>query len=1268
MRNNLTASMFDLSMKDKPKTPFGKLKDKMKVKKLFDMESSSAIVPSNIGRLESDDEDEKKPKSKAALFLKGRLRKGSLTKSNTSLGSDSTISSTSGTAPSSAGISIVLPDFPKKPAARNSSLSSEPSMKDIESSPRLTHKRAFSDEVSQLSLFPEPKAVQNLKQKSSPISKSSVCINGSHVYSEVSLPKPSPNPLEKIPPVSKSFQNISKKAEEFGVSEKAGGNLQVSEKQDKQPTPSSVPALEELKSPPKNIVQKTKKEEIRQESKPVQITTPMVHPNELSKVKHHEEPIKDEKKQKTSLFYHETNKHNANTKNLVEPGHQVPAESEEKVKSGGWFGVKDTKETPHKPSFPCGPVAPPEANEKGSSLVERHSLVAFSPSPVDQQESLHKDGSLSLGKVLSGPCAVPVNVSEWEDQFDEFASSRLQPSVNKSALPETNRKGHDYTSYSPNYLIDNPTSSQKLKENVNVEFQLHTSPPAECLQGKTGTKNAPESSPVHLQCSDDAQYSLSPLSARMKPADEVRSLSDRRAAECERWQNSGDPSPVQNVSVRNRLPPTQSSCLFVTISSLTPTDFVTGEKPKVLPVKETKQKIVTASPTMEKSSIARNADHGKAHLLDHDPLCMSSVGSSKQVLDPSCVNLTGELQLSTEIKEGMAYTDYNSNSLFMSHKEPSANKESLGFVVVNGLENSININTESTPPPKPRVEINIDKNHKQTFNEGNARSSGELGNGLEEQQENNRHNKHIVHAVSPFPVIEIESPVQASVSVIAESDIEKPPYYTRGENDKAKLGVSDALELNESSVPEQFQTCPSKVSLDTLDNLETEESSDKLKSASSLELMNAHRPKRSVRAGNVALEKEFNFLKPVSVPQLKSNMPVSIETAHPAYAKRTDQSSLLFLSAVEEQFPNHLSDPDYKQGVAVIPLSCVHKECDLKLQINPGTGSVVNSILPVCDPEEDVQADLGLSKQSTWSGDVIVDFKNEDFWRSEYDLIEAANTRNGQSPGNPFTPIEKTPFLSTKNPFVDSSRSPSSDASLPENASFKDLHAQAAHIDSSHSALPIHVKPPFLHGGQPLAFSTPSFVAAPNTKLPNFPSPIMLSATSVVNTTATTNTYSPALSSASSGEKASGLSVLPRETQPTENPFMPVKTSPHPVKPISATVPDPEKKPHKPALSSALSSGLEMLKSVTSGQHVGSKKQEVDRLKDFSSPDLAAKYYHLTHDELITLLLQREFQLDRKEEHVRELEDYIDQLLVRIMDQAPTLLQVPLETKRDNKY
>ncbi|XP_042668101.1 rab11 family-interacting protein 5 isoform X5 [Centrocercus urophasianus] len=127
--------------------------------------------------------------------------------------------------------------------------------------------------------------------------------------------------------------------------------------------------------------------------------------------------------------------------------------------------------------------------------------------------------------------------------------------------------------------------------------------------------------------------------------------------------------------------------------------------------------------------------------------------------------------------------------------------------------------------------------------------------------------------------------------------------------------------------------------------------------------------------------------------------------------------------------------------------------------------------------------------------------------------------------------------------------------------------------------------------------------------------------------------------------------------------------SPHPVKPISAAVQEvssEKKQQNKSSLTTALSNGLEKLKTVTTGSvqpvapssHL--EKTDPKKVKDPNVLDQSAKYYHLTHDELIQLLLQREKELSKKEEHIQELENYIDQLLVRIMEQSPTLLQIPL--------
>lgn len=89
----------------------------------------------------------------------------------------------------------------------------------------LTHKRAFSDEASRITTsFPRTSfAVESLKGQTMTQSKSSLCINGSHVYdSEPSSPKSSgalPSKLvllEKCSPLSRSLQNLTKKSEDKG--------------------------------------------------------------------------------------------------------------------------------------------------------------------------------------------------------------------------------------------------------------------------------------------------------------------------------------------------------------------------------------------------------------------------------------------------------------------------------------------------------------------------------------------------------------------------------------------------------------------------------------------------------------------------------------------------------------------------------------------------------------------------------------------------------------------------------------------------------------------------------------------------------------------------------------------------------------------------------------------------------------------------------------------------------------------------------------------
>lgn len=66
-------------------------------------------------------------------------------------------------------------------------------------------------------------------------------------------------------------------------------------------------------------------------------------------------------------------------------------------------------------------------------------------------------------------------------------------------------------------------------------------------------------------------------------------------------------------------------------------------------------------------------------------------------------------------------------------------------------------------------------------------------------------------------------------------------------------------------------------------------------------------------------------------------------------------------------------------------------------------------------------------------------------------------------------------------------------------------------------------------------------------------------------------------------------------------------------------------------------------------------------MKKYQPSDPAFAYAQLTHDELIQLVLKQKETISKKEFQVRELEDYIDNLLVRVMEETPNILRVPAQ-------
>ncbi|KAM6342116.1 rab11 family-interacting protein 1 [Podargus strigoides] len=215
MRSNMTASMFDLSMKDKSRSPFGKLKDKLKGKRSSGLsDTASAIVPSSShSPADSEDESVEKEKKKSkfkTLFSKPGLQKTSLSQSMSVLPTQQPVT--------------------ERVRLRPSDFQSQWDEEESETSP--TSEKAFGyalEEKSSLSpVFKSRKTAtldsrqlnqvtgghtkkeglslfSGLKSKSDPVSKSSLCINGSHVYMEESTKK------DNTPASSPSPHNFRRK-------------------------------------------------------------------------------------------------------------------------------------------------------------------------------------------------------------------------------------------------------------------------------------------------------------------------------------------------------------------------------------------------------------------------------------------------------------------------------------------------------------------------------------------------------------------------------------------------------------------------------------------------------------------------------------------------------------------------------------------------------------------------------------------------------------------------------------------------------------------------------------------------------------------------------------------------------------------------------------------------------------------------------------------------------------------------------------------------
>nr|XP_046268299.1 rab11 family-interacting protein 5 isoform X4 [Scatophagus argus] len=346
--NNLTASMYDLVMKDKTSSTFSKLKERMRAKRRSsDEDSSSAVLPGGYGsvcrmrhRLPSDgggeedyedDEGGEVRRSKMrTFFLRGKLRKSSDTRSSTSLGSESSESSSRGGSLSpTAGISVVVSDLSNSPS-NSSNLTVDNSPEHTANlSPKSSSslKCEFGDEAGEITIaVPQP----------------TVCVNGSHAYKVQHLDPGSGKPpnslglglLQKSLPLSMSLQNLSLRASTDLPKGPVGDGRRWSFDKPGEEEKAAIAAALQQSGPMLGA----------DEEEVVRLGQPALPKAASSAV----ESESQGKKQKRNLFsYGRSESAGKGQSQSKDESEQAPAATEEKHK--GWFGSKDShsKPSPH---------------------------------------------------------------------------------------------------------------------------------------------------------------------------------------------------------------------------------------------------------------------------------------------------------------------------------------------------------------------------------------------------------------------------------------------------------------------------------------------------------------------------------------------------------------------------------------------------------------------------------------------------------------------------------------------------------------------------------------------------------------------------------------------------------------------------------------------------------------------------------------------------------------------------------------------------------
>ncbi|KAG7518895.1 rab11 family-interacting protein 1-like [Solea senegalensis] len=1292
-RNNMTASMFDLTMKDKPRSAFGKLKDRVTGRKRGDVESSSAIVPGRYAALSGsvgqpfgdegggatepqDVEVPEEKRSKVKDFFKGKLRKSSDTRSCSSLASDSSMSSVASDNPGPPPSLDLLSDPPSSPIytskVRVDTHYGEADLaKKVLTSQHttkvLTHKRALSDEASKITTaLPRTNpAVESLKGQTMTQSKSSLCINGSHVYdSELSTPKSSgtlPSKLvllEKCSPLSRSLQNLTKRSEDKGsFSEGRRWSFDKTRKEEK----------EEEKAAAASFPQQS-----QTEGCPMQTTMPIVSSAIGS-------PEKGRKLRKT-LFSGGRSESLPAKSDL----NQAAYTSEGRLR--GWFGSSDSQNKPRlevesssdvpphslilppQCSSPSGHVSPDDcsqshpftpSNSPSSNPIspsnpflphiqrnpffeeliaeESQRSPTFAPCSSSGSSPFHyttlpsepHTPSLSLAKnatniasikrerprpvarQISLPALLPKvpasnspnhtahrsmseSAREWDDFFDAFASSRLN--TPKGNLPQKRLRTSPTSSHGCSYPLNTVNHTQKLQTH---EGQPPPLPPRRLLRTS-----------VNEIYSDGWLHRGQELAVHK----EAYLLSQTGVASLQHGRNSVSPDLQAHSETSDSLslPPEQQT-------NVTTPGFTSEEKLK----------------KFKYEPLEDEADRWGGMLFEQDlygRLCRVNYGKP--------VENNHLLSLNTKEIPGNNIALKNSTNKLLLDSE-------------NSVQDILNMSTTTSTSPNPEikaldgtsgpVEVAVESNPNETTCINNNVSFS-LALGDLNMNVNNL----------DFGFIDSDGSSQSEVQDTLRSIVSLDGNSSQPTDDSLtavrhkETTPEDMFTLKDTYIPEMnssfeitaatrklcrvspvcqgnCQECQHELTTFAPRGHSRVNGSEIAESSSLNQMSNSSsfktEPSEDTMAGNDGFNKTQRDTDDNGNPQ----------------AKRATES---FSGVVSARFrPKGLS----RQNSGGSP-SSQSKSGDKEFE---QLLSLIQNFSEVCEGP--------MSYQPTKSSVLPLD-KHTDV-HVVIDRTKTTSLKDDMS--------RLTKFCLTGKPSA---------------ISFQDLHDKVAPDSRSPSKSKIGQSLQAPESCSPSIPSTLSLTTDAQAKL--HPPPVCCPSINLSNTTphvgaSTTLVVAPYTSCTSFSTTSTTdqplvdarHSLLPEETQPANNlPHQESRT--HPVKPLTSS--QSEKKEGR--------SVLEKLKSTIHPGRAAAHQAVAEAEKSQEATvDNSAQYQHLTNMELISLLLQQEMDMQKQQAashqqgaklekceselkkvkaQVRDLEDYIDNLLLRIMEQTPTLLQV----------